>query len=278
MRSTRKIPRAVPWTSEEWVAYYRRNARGLLRLPWERGAELSDAHKDVLSASLQDFQLGESSEGLQLLARAEAHARAAADPAYVDAIRCFIGEEQRHAATLARFLAAAGVPPREHTRLDSAFRWFRHRVGFEWFLRILVAAEMIGKVYYRAVLRASDSALLRGICTQLLRDEVRHLRFHFERLAQLRRHQPAWKQRMTNRLYWCFYRGTALAVWLRHHRAFRAGGVHFQSYWAQCRTEWRAMEWRTDADNYLFPTIRCRPPVSVCNAATSAETEACAIS
>src|SRR5262245_4705071 len=125
MRSFRKIPRAVPWTSAEWVAYYRENARRLLPLPWARGAELSDAQKDTLSASLQDFQLGESSEGLQLLDRAKAHAQAIDDPAYVEAIRSFIGEEQRHAATLARFLDAAGIPRRGHTRLDTAFRWFR---------------------------------------------------------------------------------------------------------------------------------------------------------
>src|SRR2546423_773855 len=85
MRSVRTMLRAVPWTSEAWVAYYEANARNLLRLPWECGAALTANENAALAASLRDFQLGESSDGRYLRQRADVYARKAADPAYAEA-------------------------------------------------------------------------------------------------------------------------------------------------------------------------------------------------
>ncbi len=250
MRSIRTMLRAVPWTSEAWVAYYEANARNLLRLPWECGAALTADEKAVLAASLQDFQLGESSDGRYLRQRADVYARKAADPAYAEAIAWFIREEQRHSSTLADFLRAAEIALAEHTRLDAAFRWLRHRAGLEFFICVLLTAEMIGKIYYRALLQTSSSPLLRGICTQLLRDEVRHLRFHRERLALMRRRRPRWKLWLTSAVHRLFFKGTALAVWLRHGGAFRAGGIGFLAYWRQCREEWQAHQRQSDPMSY----------------------------
>src|SRR5215468_10339104 len=87
-----------------WRDYYQANARLLLALPWERGAELTAAERDAVAASLQDFQLGESSEGRNLLRRAEQYAERADDPEYVEAMQLFVREEQRHARVLGRFL------------------------------------------------------------------------------------------------------------------------------------------------------------------------------
>ena len=252
MRSVRKMLRAVPWTSEAWVAYYEANARNLLRLPWERGAALTANEKTALAASLRDFQLGESSDGRYLRERAAVYAQKVADPAYEEAIAWFIREEQRHSGTLADFLRAAEIALAEHTRLDAAFRWLRHRAGLEFFICVLLTAEMIGKTYYRAVLRASDSPLLRGICTQLLRDEVRHLRFHRERLALMRRRRPRWKLWLTSAVHRLFFKGTSLAVWLRHGCAFRAGGVGFLAYWRQGHEEWQAHQRQSDPASYDF--------------------------
>src|SRR5262245_44000270 len=197
MPSIRTMVRAAPWTTDSWIMYFEDNNRNLLPLPWELGADWTHAEKAALAASLRDFQLGESSEGNHLRARAETYSSATGDLAYAEAIAWFTREEQRHSATLAEFLRAAGVPLAEHTWLDGAFRWFRHRAGLELFLCVLLTAEMIGKIYYRAVYQATGSALLRCICKQLLRDEVQHLRFHRQRLAQMRLRRASWKLWLT---------------------------------------------------------------------------------
>src|SRR5262245_36323231 len=260
MRSIRKTVRALPWTSEAWIAYFENNHRNLLRLPWERGADWTPDEQAALVASLRDFQLGESSEGNHLRARAEAYASATGDLAYAEAIAWFIREEQRHSATLAEFLRAAGIPLAQHTWLDGAFRWFRHRAGLELFLCVLLTAEMIGKIYYRAVHQATGSILLRGICRQLLRDEVQHLRFHRQRLVLMRRRRASWKLWLTSAAHRLFYKGTCLAVWLKHRRAFRAGRMGFFHYWRLCHAEWLDHRRQSAPDSYdasrAMPTRR----------------------
>jgi hypothetical protein len=260
--------RAVPWSSEAWIAYYESNNCTLLRLPWEGGADWTPAEQEALVPSLCDFQLGESSEGNHLRARAKTYANVTGDLAYADAIGWFIREEQRHSATLAEFLRAAGVPLAEHTWLDAAFRWFRQRAGLELFLCVLLTAEMIGKIYYRAVHQATQSILLRGICTQLLRDEVRHLRFHRERLARMRRQRTRLRMWLAFALHRVFYKGTCLAVWLKHRRAFRAAGLGFLRFWSLCDQEWQAHRRQSHPDYFDFA-----PHHSACGSPKLAEVQ-----
>src|SRR5713101_613380 len=103
-------PSSVPWSSREWCAYFRANAKAPRDIPWERGAEVSPEELAAIAGSVQGFQLGESSEGRHLLNSATAYANREEDPAYGEAMTLFIGEEQRHARELGRFLSLAGIP------------------------------------------------------------------------------------------------------------------------------------------------------------------------
>jgi hypothetical protein len=115
----------VPWSSAQWVAYYQHNAAHLLSLPWECGHGLAPAEREALAASLQDFQLGESSEGRFLQDRAEAHAHATNDPVYAAAVACFIREEQRHAAVLGQFNRTRKPRPSSQSRCSLRGRPWR---------------------------------------------------------------------------------------------------------------------------------------------------------
>src|SRR6266498_4139787 len=136
--------RAALWSSAQWRDYYEANTERLLPIPWHWGAKLTDAERDAVAASIQDFQLGESSEGRNLLARAEAYAEQASDPAYLEAMRLFVREEQRHAAVLGRYLDLAGIPRLQHSRLDGAFRRLRRLAGLETAIGVLLTAETVG--------------------------------------------------------------------------------------------------------------------------------------
>ena len=230
--------RRALWSSRRWCEHFLGNARSLPELPWERGAEWTEQEKQAVAASLQDFQLGESSEGKHLRARARAYAERHDDPAYATAMELFIREEQRHAHLLGQFLTQAGLPLRQRTRLDSIFRWLRRRAGLELCITVLLTAETVGTVYYKTLRRATRSLLLRRICEQLLRDEAKHVRFHAERLASIARRRAAWKTWLTRAGHRLLFAGSCLAVWLKHRRALQAGGLNLVRYWRNC---WREM-------------------------------------
>jgi hypothetical protein len=250
MESKVLLSRLRPRTSSQWIQFFEANLQKLLDLPWHLGASWSEIETAHFAASLQEFQLGESSEGKQLIARAHTYAERIGDTDYEKAIRLFIQEEQRHSRLLAEFLLLAGVPLMPHSRLDRWFRRLRRLAGLEVIIIVLVVAETIGKVYYHALRQATGSPLLRRLCDQLLRDEVMHLRFHAERLALLRRGRALWKNTMARFAHGLLLRGTSVAVWAKHRGAFRAAGLGFWEYWQRCGRENRTLLERCRPDRY----------------------------
>jgi hypothetical protein len=245
----------VVWSSARWVAYFRANAARLLPIPWDDGDGLTAEELAVVAGSLPSWQLGESSEGLRLLAAAHAHAARTGDAEYVAAIQLFIGEEQRHGADLGRFLDLARVPRKAWDRGDAVFRRLRGLLGrIEVQVCVLLMVEVHALLYYAAVRRATGSAVLCRLCQQVLRDEVPHIRFQCERLALLRRHRPRALRLATAAVHRVLFAGTTLAVWTGHRRALRAGGFTFRTFW---RTAWAKMghAWRmADPRAYHWPT------------------------
>ena len=224
-------------SSYQWQKYYEANARNLLPVPWETGAVVSAFERDAIASSLQKFQLGESSEGRNLLRRAQEYAQANNEPAYVEAMRLFIREEQRHAATLGRFMELEGIPTIQRNFSDSVFRRLRKFAGLELSVAVLVTAEIIAKVYYDAILNATHSSVLQTICRQILQDEVAHVTFQCERLARMRMKLPWHSIALREALHAFLFAGTSVVVWRDHRHAFRAGGFDLRRYWDSCRDE-----------------------------------------
>src|SRR5689334_9746190 len=190
LKENRIKPTDQAWPSHRWVDYFRRNAQSLMVIPWELGVELSPDEKRAIESSVPEFQLGESSDGLQFIEMAELYALRSGDVEYVRALKLFIREEQRHGRELGKVLDLAGIPRIKRSCSDAIFRWLRHRCGLGLSIAILVTAEIIAKVYYIAVRAATDSPPLRRLCDQILQDEVEHIYFQCERLAILRRQWP----------------------------------------------------------------------------------------
>jgi hypothetical protein len=227
-----------PLASAQWGSYFRNNTLHLLPLPWDEGARLEPAEREAVAASVREFQLGESSEGRNLISAARAYAAASGDAAYVDALLLFIAEEHRHARDLGRFLDLAGVPRAAHAWPDTVFRWLRRGAGLEASIVVLVTAEVIAKVYYAALREATGSPLLRRLCDQILRDEVAHVHFQTERLAILRSRRRRHSVLASESLHRVLMFGTVFVVWHKHGRAMKAGGYSFGRFW---RETWREM-------------------------------------
>ncbi|HEY3789823.1 MAG TPA: ferritin-like domain-containing protein [Urbifossiella sp.] len=242
-------------TSAEWIAYFHANAADLLDVPWDVGAGLTDAERDLVAASLPTWQLGESSDGRHLRRAAERYAAQVGDPNFIEAIDLFIKEEQRHGAELGRFLDLAGIPRKKWDWGDAVFRLFRHFMPrIEITATVVVAVEIHALLYYAAIRRATGSLLLRRICQQILRDEPTHLHFQCERLARIHRRRPRWLLAVTMLAHRLLFTGTTLTIWATHRRALRAGGLSFGRFW---RTAWAKMSWARklmDPKRYSWPS------------------------
>lgn len=150
------------------------------------GDWLSDEDCKRIASSIATFQLGEQSEGRTLLRFAEDFALKKNLPALPPVTALFIKEEQHHAAQLKEFMLANGIPLKSKSWTDSIFRVLRKLAGFEAAVTVLVTAEMIGFVYYRALARATGSSCLKTICRTMCADESLHLRYETQLLLTLR--------------------------------------------------------------------------------------------
>jgi hypothetical protein len=239
--------RPRPLTGAGWYVYFLKNARRCRPIPWEKGVEASPAELSAICRSLQSWQRGETSEGNHLRALSARYAARIGDSDYPAAINLFIREEQRHGALLGRFLDLAGAGQVSSDWGDFLFRAARKALtSIEVWTTPVVMIETLAVVYYDAIRRATGSAVLRTICAQILADEIPHLRFQCERLANLfrRRRRPALVA--TTLAHRVFFLAMVLLVWTGHRRGLRAGGRTFRSYWRCAWTKmnvcWRLMD------------------------------------
>jgi hypothetical protein len=225
-------------TSQEWLQYFENNARSLIEIPWHLGAELTASEQKAIARSLREFQAGESSEGKHLFRYAKDYAERTGDADYLAAIRLFIAEEQRHGRDLGRFLTMNGIALVRTTFTDRVFRMLRHLFGgLEISIGVLITAEIIAQVYYAVLQEATRSVVLRTLCDQILRDELRHVQFQSEQLAKLRAGRSRLGMATTGGLQRFLFCGTTLVVWLIHRRAICQGGYSLWNWWRGC---WRA--------------------------------------
>lgn len=217
--------RSSLWTAGQWVQYFQFNRENLRIIPWYADGVLSATERDAISSSLAEFQLGESSEGKHLIRFAKEYADQSGDAEYATAMGLFIAEENRHARDLGRFMDLHQIPPKQKTFTDTVFRSLRKVARLEMSIGVLVTAEIIAQVYYRALRDSTRSRALYVLCTQILNDEREHVRFQSERLAILRHSKRGVSRSVRKLLHRILMGGTIPIVWRYHSKALQAGGV-----------------------------------------------------
>lgn len=198
--------------------------------PWDDPYRLTAEERDAIASSIAQFQLGESSEGNHLIARAQQWAATSGDHALVEALREFITEEQRHSRWLAVVMGQNGIPKLTSHWVDEAFRGLRKMLNLEVAITVLVSAEVIAVPYYTALRDATNCPLLRAICTRILEDEHEHLAFQGRTLGLLRQHAIG--------LRWTAHRlameAAFVLVWTGHAPVFRRAGMSWNIFRSQC--------------------------------------------
>jgi hypothetical protein len=232
-------------SSAQWREHFRANAANQRAIPWEQGLAVTPSEVAEIAGSLPGWQLGETSDGAHLLRAAQRYADRIGDADFLQAVACFIAEEQGHGRMLGRVLDLAGVPRVQSDWGDTLFRTFRYLLpSMEIWATPVVMVETHALIYFQALRDVSSCPVLRGVCEQILSDEIAHVRFQCERLAILHRDRPTWLYAVTMLLQRVLFTGVTLAVWVGHRRALRAGGFGFGRFW---RSAWSKMgnAWRT---------------------------------
>jgi hypothetical protein len=219
---------------KDWYGYFAQNSLSDEHIPWHAQDALSEEEKNCIGKSMAAFQLGESSDGKGLLKSAEQHARKHADLYLVKITKLFIGEEQNHARLLKRFMTVHGIKLAKKNWTDTVFRRLRKNVGFELSITVLITAEVISLVYYRALKDSTHSNLLKKICDKILADEAAHVTYESELINMMRDSKRSLIKHAILFLHKFLFFGTLLVVYANYKRVLNRGGYSFTRFWKSC--------------------------------------------
>ena len=216
--------------SNYWIGHFKANALEK-RVNWDLKPNITPSEICTILPSLQAWQLGETSEGKHLIAASTKYAHAVGDLPYIDAVKLFIKEEQKHGNNLGIYLDRVGQPKVTKNWGDSLFRRVRYfNTNMEIWTLAVVVVESTAQIFYQSLKDATNCELLKQICTDILIDEAYHITFQTERLAIIYEGKNNFSKVWRRIVYKYFFYATATLVWVGHRKLFKAGGNNFDSY------------------------------------------------
>jgi hypothetical protein len=171
-----------------WLAYFEGNARDDRAPGTALAAEVPEALRGALAASLGRFQLGESAGG-KIHEEMDSLADLSLDQPTRRSIQLYIEEEWRHSRELAMVIGALGGRLLTSHWTNGAFTACRRLLGLRTKMMTLAAAEVVGIVYYRALASHAGSSALGTSLRRIAHEEALHLDFQaafFEHTISLR--------------------------------------------------------------------------------------------
>jgi hypothetical protein len=225
-----------PFHAKDWVHYFQGNMLQRSSIPWEHRIVVEPELRGPLLRSLQRFQVGERGDGIHLLkAAARTH-----DPEYQAAIDLFIKEEQEHSRLLARVIEGIGGSLLEHHWSNTCFIFLRRLLGLRLELLVLLVAEVIAQVYYKALFDGTADVVLRGVFAQILHDEHGHVAFHCSYLHQTFSHFSPFARWLISISWSLFFQLVCFIVICDHLAVFRAVGMTPRTCWRDCMQAFHA--------------------------------------
>ena len=221
-----------------WLNHFEYHAEHPRCVPSGLADHLTDEEQRLIASSIATFQLGEQSEGATLLRAAQRFAHTHHLPPLVRIMELFIREEQRHATLLRRFMEDHRIALKSSHWTDWAFRRARRLAGLELYLHVLICAELIGKVYYRALEAVTGCERLKVLCRTLVCEELAHVGFESQLLLALGAARPAPVRALMRLAHRTFVAGAAGSVWLTHRAVLRRAGYNPRSFLQTCLAQY----------------------------------------
>ena len=223
----------------QWTDYFISNKKNLRHIEWSDLYKLSEDEYETIFDSIRIFQRGESSEAKHIFKQAEEFLVNRSDHSYMEALTLFINEEHRHAFELKRFMSLQDIPRLREHWTDSIFRWLRRLGKLEQSISVLLTAEIIASVYYKALMNSTKSKTLRQICEQILFDEDMHIRFQAEAISQFYVNRFPMSNKIVTYAKLFLLEGTICVVWNDHRKVLKAGRYDFFLFRKECLQQFR---------------------------------------
>jgi hypothetical protein len=225
-------------TSNYWIEHFKANALQK-RINWNKPPSITQDEIALILPSLQAWQLGETSEGKHLIAASTKYAFKISNPLYIDAVKLFIKEEQKHGNNLGRYLDKIGKPRIKKNWGDTLFRKVRYfNTSMEIWTLAVIVVESTAQIFYQSLKDATGCVLLKSICTDILIDEAYHITFQTERLGIIYEGKSIYSKNWRRIAYKYFFYTTSCLVWFAHKSLFKAGGNTFESYLKKMRCKY----------------------------------------
>ena len=213
-----------------WIEYFKYNNSHLLKLDFNNNTELSNEEKTLITPSIKAFQIGEGSEGKHLMKVVEKFALKNNYKDYIEIMKWFIAEENRHSQTLKKYMEIYNIKPVDKLWIDNVFRMLRKIMGLECEIIILVTAEMIALSYYTALSNVTNSKLLKTICSQMLNDELKHVVLQSDTLHRISKNRNKFLNKLVRNLRKIIMRITSFVVWHKYKNIFIKGDYTYKKF------------------------------------------------
>ncbi len=220
-------------SSSFWINHFQENLQQH-RINWNNPPTITETEKQHILYSLKAWQLGETSDGKHLLAAANKYAKKIGDDNYVQSVKLFIKEEQKHGNNLGKYIDLIGDKRVKKDWGDTLFRKLRYfNTSMELWTVTVIIVESAAQVFYQALHDASNCNLLKSICNDILIDEAHHIKFQNERLFTIFHKKSFYIKAFSVTWYCLLFFGTIHAVWLGHRKALKAGGINKSEFMRQ---------------------------------------------
>lgn len=220
-----------------WHDYFEENSSNRGDIPWNTDESITVEEKRCIAKSIATFQLGESSEGHRLLRGARVFGEKYNNKYLTKITQLFIKEEQNHAVLLNKFMSVHNISSIKNNWSDTVFRIMRRSAGYEQSITVLITAEMIALVYYKALKRCTNSVVLNKICDKILADEDAHVRYESDIIRYLHSRKPSLRIWVAKFNYRLLFIGSIIVVYLNHKKVLNRGGYSFINFWQACWLE-----------------------------------------
>jgi hypothetical protein len=223
---------------EIWLNHFEYHAAHPRCVPSGLSDVLKPDERRLIARSIATFQVCEQPEGSALLRSARRFAEKHKAAPLMRITELFVREQQRHAALLSAFMEDHAIARKQTDLTDFVFCCLRRLGGFGFRLHLLVAAELIANVYYRALEAATGCQRLKILCRTLVADELAHIGLESQLLLAMRARKPAVLRAGARLWHRAFFTCAAGIVYLTHRPVLRGAGYGIGSFLRVCATQY----------------------------------------